>query len=478
MKKAITGMMSFVLIGFLLLPGIFPARGSQNEGGAWVLVEVINIDAAEDIERHNKDYEGIYHYEGSYSEGIFSLSTTYVGRSDDYYDPPMVNGEFVAFTAAFSTPPHVIYPNDEITINVLLSAADNHSFFTPDGSVRAQIGKSGQSFRDFTNENGEGSFISGIRNNYASINENVTAIAPGGAEGETLELRVYLYNGLKMETRYVYEWREAGGTVPITPEDEQPTATIEPTSTLGPTPTVCPAYTETEKLGYFLNLYYQRIPKGIMRSGITNNIMQMAGVKDLDEFTCGGYQGKVLNILNTLKFSKDPCARQVLDDWDYGPIQAFYGAHQAVVIYPKGTDWKSTGIVLDPWIEQTPDIIYRIDDWAKKMSLLNQNPISVILDSEPYFDGIGPSEVYRRNFNKYPIFGNDYEDSGDRVRFTEEELQYTSPLTPEELDVLINLPTLYQEQWIKLASHGDKIQKVIAHCPLNLYIMIESLYYG
>jgi hypothetical protein len=276
-----------------------------------------------------------------------------------------------------------------------------------------------------------------------------------------------------METRYIYKWNGISGVEPGT---EQPAATTEPMATINPTPTACPAYTETEKLGVFLNLYYARIPRGVVNSGIANNIIRMVGFKkDFDEFTCGGYQTKVLNLLNAIKFSADPCLRQVLDNWDYGPIQAWYGAHQAVVIYPKGTGWKSSGIVLDPWINQGPDHIYRIDDWAKKMSLFNRNPIEVYLDSEPYFDGVGPSEVYRSYFDKYPIFGNDYVDTDDKIKMTEEELKFTSSLTPEELDVLTKLSSMHPDELLQHVVKAEHtIHKVIAHCPLNLYIMDGS----
>ena len=73
-------------------------------------------------------------------------------------------------------------------------------------------------------------------------------------------------------------------------------------------------------------------------------------------YACGAYQGAVLDWLEKVKNSPDPQTRQLLDGFDFGPIQIAAGAHQAVVLFPAGTDWRLTGIVLDPWKEQRPEI--------------------------------------------------------------------------------------------------------------------------
>jgi hypothetical protein len=77
---------------------------------------------------------------------------------------------------------------------------------------------------------------------------------------------------------------------------------------------------------------------------------------DDDRYACGGYQDLVLDWLEKISKSPDPQTRQLLDGFDFGPIQIAAGAHQAVVIFPSGTDWRLTGIVLDPWKEQRPEI--------------------------------------------------------------------------------------------------------------------------
>jgi hypothetical protein len=238
MKKVVSVLMTIALIGFFLVSSTFTVLGNQNEG-AWVLVEVIDKDGAEEIAKSNKDYEGVYHIEGNYSRNNYSVTSTYIGPSDDYYDPPKINGESLSFTASFSEPPQVIYADDEITINISLSAVDNHSYFNPFASVKARIGKNDQSYSRFRNEEGEDSFRSDIKNNYASINENVTAVAPGGSEGDILEIGFTLYFGVSFETWYVYEWQMVEGAAP---ETEQPTPTSEmatPEPYIEPTPENC-----------------------------------------------------------------------------------------------------------------------------------------------------------------------------------------------------------------------------------------------
>lgn len=238
MKKILSVLMNTALIGFFLVSSTFTVQGNQNEG-AWVLVEVIDEDCAEEIAKSNEDYEDVYRVEGSYSRNNYSITSTYIGPSDDYYDPPKIHGESLSFTASFSEPPQVIYADQEIPISISLSAVDNHSYYNPFASVKARIGKNDQSYSRFRNEAGEDSFRSDIKDNYASINENVTAVAPGGSEGDILEIGFTLYFGVDLETWYVYEWQMVEGAVP---ETEQPTPTSEmatPEPYIEPTPENC-----------------------------------------------------------------------------------------------------------------------------------------------------------------------------------------------------------------------------------------------
>lgn len=88
----------------------------------------------------------------------------------------------------------------------------------------------------------------------------------------------------------------------------------------------------------------------LLSPGAANNIF------DDSVYACGAYQDRVLNWLEKVRSSPDPQMRELLDGFDFGPIQIAEGAHQAVVLFPAGTDWRVTGIVLDPWKEQRPEI--------------------------------------------------------------------------------------------------------------------------
>ncbi|MBI9043566.1 MAG: hypothetical protein JEZ06_03720 [Anaerolineaceae bacterium] len=78
--------------------------------------------------------------------------------------------------------------------------------------------------------------------------------------------------------------------------------------------------------------------------------------KDID--TCGDYQLRTLKFLDDLRL--DPAQKELLNGLDYGPVQL--GGHVAVVLYPTGTDWHQSGIVLDPWPRQQPEG-FPIETW-------------------------------------------------------------------------------------------------------------------
>jgi hypothetical protein len=82
-------------------------------------------------------------------------------------------------------------------------------------------------------------------------------------------------------------------------------------------------------------------------------------------FTCGAYQGDVLQMLHQVQ--SDPGECSILNGLEFGPIQGSYGGHHAVVIYPSGSDWKSKGTVFDPWYHQKPES-FSIDVWKQVFS--------------------------------------------------------------------------------------------------------------
>ena len=137
-------------------------------------------------------------------------------------------------------------------------------------------------------------------------------------------------------------------------------------------------YIPTEQQAQFQELlqrYRDTIPKGVYGYGVPEAYQYLFSPGQMNNLTyganstaCGGYQDQVLKWLLSIYFNTSAEDRALLDGFDFGPIQITKGAHQAVVIFPKGTDWRSNGIVFDPWPQQTPRI-YPIDEWDRMFLL-------------------------------------------------------------------------------------------------------------
>jgi hypothetical protein len=130
-------------------------------------------------------------------------------------------------------------------------------------------------------------------------------------------------------------------------------------------------------LNKIVSLYKSRIPEGpfhkdlrdgkisppfkYMNPGYATNLLAR---KDpiYEEFVCGGCQGDALKFLHNIQANSSECT--LLNGYEFGPIEGSYGGHHAVVIYPKGTDWKKTGLVLDSWYHQKPEQ-FSIDVWKE-----------------------------------------------------------------------------------------------------------------
>ena len=221
----------------------------------------------------------------------------------------------------------------------------------------------------------------------------------------------------------------------------------------------CTEATPAQKRDKILALYYKTIPRGPARSGELNNVMAVI-MKRYEQFKCGGYQARVLALLDGLRFSTDPCDRTLVDDWDYGPIQAFWGGHQAVVLYPRGTEWLMTGIVLDPWLEQEPKV-YSVRSWGIWMG-------------GPQFVGVGGSGTYTGKVPEYPTVGGGYNPRGDS-KLTDEEQRFVDSLPPEKQKAFGGMQQndpWTAKRWVRnaIAGRGPRRQ-VVAHCPLHLYLV-------
>ena len=289
--------------------------------------------------------------------------------------------------------------------------------------------------------------------------EGIINVPPGTIEGELLaiELSCSVGNGLgKVFTRWIYRWEVEKQAIPPTPVPVQPTSTATLlVKTPGPTPTACPVLSPQEKLRRIIAEYHRKIPDGVHPFGVTNNIVSVYS-SVMDKWTCGAYQSGVLDLLNNLRFDPNPCVADLMSDWDYGPIQAFYGGHQAVVIYPRGSDWMTSGIVLDPWIRQTAKA-YSINSWLSMMTVgfryFNRYP------------GIGPSNVYDTG---YPTHGSTYITTRG---LTKAEERYIASLSQAKQQQIKKLSLTEKKEYLnRIRQRKIRGTRVVAHCPLDFYV--------
>lgn len=228
-----------------------------------------------------------------------------------------------------------------------------------------------------------------------------------------------------------------------------------------PTP---PPLSANARLNEILNRYISTIPKGY--TGLGGNLVNIGSsipfTSRFDNWVCGAYQAHVLAFLDSIKWNPDPKVRALLDGFDYGPVEApgmlwTLFPHQAVVIYPKGSDWITDGIVLDPWMTQTPKS-YTTAEWAQ-------------MHSYGSYWGIRGSSVYEGK-PEYPTVGGNYVNPGQRA-LTSEEKQWAASLPQVDKDKLKtisdpNLRTL-------LIRNGYKQRKLtgvaIVNCPVNVSLV-------
>jgi hypothetical protein len=225
MKKIYDALLFVSILSLFCIALSFNVSSLEDEEYGWVLVEIIDLDHEEDFEKYNAQYEDIYRYTGIYERNDFIITRSYIGDTDTSFDPPKIYGESMTFQGSFSQPPEMIALGENVTIQVRLGLIeDNRSFFTPFASVRAQMGNSNRGYWDFENEDGEGFFRTDSNNEYQSFDETVTTATPEfGSQGDELEIRLYLYSGLKLETWYIYEYQQLNETS----EDSQDSSSEE-----------------------------------------------------------------------------------------------------------------------------------------------------------------------------------------------------------------------------------------------------------
>lgn len=204
-----------------------------------------------------------------------------------------------------------------------------------------------------------------------------------------------------------------------------------------------------------LAIYRARIPKGLVSTGPQNNILSVGDAR-YDGFCCGGYQKKVLDLLDELRYSADLQERTLMDAFDYGPIEGLAGAHQAVVIYPKGTDWEKTGTVLDPWLNQAPSV-YSIASWAS------------------LYDPIRPSREYAKDAPNYPLLGGAYVNPKLRADLSQDEERFIArlqQLSPAHYKFQAGMNNRERKSWVRGAMERFRRRgHVFVDCPVQASVV-------
>ena len=271
----------------------------------------------------------------------------------------------------------------------------------------------------------------------SSVNFNVSV--PIGTTATSGSFSVSMTGHYRIETRGLVVGGYLSQPRPTMLPDKKP-----PRSKLSP----------NAALARILQIYHKRIKRGIVGSGQLNNVLSLFSDR-YSGTVCGGYQAKVLHLLDSLRFSEDPAERALVEGWDYGPIQAYGKWHQAVVIYPKGKTWTDDGIVLDPWPEQRPKR-YSMAQWSR-------------LFGKGTMHGIGGSKTYESQPH-YPTVGGTYVAPGMR-RLTAAERAWVKTLPPARRRQLKRRPKMF----VMLAKRGysrrNLTAKTVVRCPVNAYLV-------
>lgn len=236
MKRMISFILCFV---FSMGVALFPSFAVQAQGGEWRLTDTINYDGKESVDAMNAN--GVYFATSSSAPGSYSYTWKYLGDTDTYYDPDLLNGENGGAICTFSTPPSTIQGGETVSLSLSLqfgaqmlsyfgdsagAAADFDEWETQPGFVTDQnISFKNSADKDYFEINTYPSV------NILSVSETLTAIAPiGTEEGEKIAVRTMFY-GQKQGTCYIYEWFMDASAVAGTGEQEE--STQDPLNTDG-----------------------------------------------------------------------------------------------------------------------------------------------------------------------------------------------------------------------------------------------------
>lgn len=198
--------------------GLYEESFKTDPGFAWVLEKTVSYDRKKEIEEANKSREGVYSYLASSAPGSYSYTWTYLGDTDNYYDPPVLNGENSTSNCTWTVPPSTIKGGETVTLSLELSfGSQKLSYFSDNASASADFDKwdvepgyvtDGAIL--FKNRDGKTSFTIDTYETVKvySVSETLTAEAPfGSTAGDKIALRT-TFNGIAQGTCYIYEWKQ------------------------------------------------------------------------------------------------------------------------------------------------------------------------------------------------------------------------------------------------------------------------------
>lgn len=230
MKKLFMILLCFTLVA----AGVFTVPFEAHAANAkWVLAKVVDYDGKDQVSATNQG--GVYEASSSSKPGYYKYTWKYLGEADDYYNPPVLEGEHSTSECTFSTPPTTIQGGETVSLSMKLSFGDQLlSYYTDKASAGADFDKwdvepgytTGANV-PFTNKDGKSSFKIDTYKTVKvySVSDTLTAKAPTGAkEGDKIALRT-VFNGVKQGTCYIYEWSSTKKPIeiptakpPVTPE--------------------------------------------------------------------------------------------------------------------------------------------------------------------------------------------------------------------------------------------------------------------
>lgn len=190
-------------------------------------------------------------------------------------------------------------------------------------------------------------------------------------------------------------------------------------------------------------------------------------------FKCGDYQSHTLRLLLKLLFSTNVDDRKLMDGFDFGPLKAGYDTlrfnHHWVVIWPRDSEWKSSGIYLDPWLNQRPRAFVRNPDdptgWWKTCIRYNKDyPYSWRFPSIP-----AGLDFFVDRTSSDPIEWQ-IGATADTLVYNLEASGFSFPTHSKNFNYrdLIHIGV----NRVKNASPGPPppMQTVVAHCPIRVLI--------